>query len=418
MSDKNIPNLGDIKGSSPSRQELNEARKGLEDNWHFETRAILKGQSPDPATGATIFPIYQTSTYTQMGIGDNKGYVYSRTGNPTRTAAAEVLASLENGTNGYIYPSGIAAVHAVMQIFKPGDHIVTSSDLYGGSHRLFDNIMSPIGLQFDYVDARETTDVINAIKGNTRLIWLESPTNPLMRLCDIQAIVDAVAKINQDREPSNRVLVGVDNTFATPYLQKPLDMGADIVLHSCTKYLGGHSDVLTGAVIVKDPELAEKFTYHQNAVGTMAGPFDCWLVMRGVKTLAIRMQKHHENCEAVAHWLEKHPKVKEIFCPILKSNPQYELYKKQMTGYNGMLSFEYDGDIETVKQVVMKTKLFQLAESLGGVESLIGHPATMTHAAVPAERRKELGINDNLIRLSLGIENVDDIIADLEQAMA
>lgn len=395
-----------------TRIELNEARKELEDSWGFETRCILKGQSPDPATGATIFPIYQTSTYTQDGIGDNKGYCYSRTGNPTRTACAEVLASIENGTHGYIYPSGIAAVHAVLQQFKPGDHIVTSSDLYGGSHRLFGEILGPWGFEFTFVDAREITNVTDAIKDNTALVWLESPTNPLMRLCDIEAICSAVKKVNP------KILVGIDNTFATPYNQRPLDLGADIIHHSCTKYLGGHSDVLAGAVVVKDPVLAEKFTYHQNATGTLAGPFDCWILMKGIKTLGVRMREHHKNCEKVAHWLEKHPKVKEIYCPLLPSNPQHDLYKKQMKGYNGMLSFEYDGDIEKVKQVVMKTELFQLAESLGGVESLIGHPATMTHAAVPKARRDELGIHDNLIRLSIGIENVEDIIADLEQAMS
>ncbi len=395
-----------------TRIELDKSRKELEDSWGFETRSILKAQSPDPATGATIFPIYQTSTYTQDGIGDNKGYVYSRTGNPTRTACADVIASLENGTNGYVYPSGIAAVHAVLQQFKPGDHIVTSSDLYGGSHRMFNEILTPLGFEFDFVDARNTENVVNALKENTKLVWLESPTNPLMRLCDITEICKEVKKLNKD------ILVGIDNTFASPFLQKPLDMGADIVHHSCTKYLGGHSDVLAGAVVVKSKELAEKFTYHQNATGNLAGPFDCWLLLKGMKTLAIRMRQHHTNCEAVAQWLEKHPKVKTIFCPILPSNPQHELYKKQMNGYNGMLSFEFDGDIEAVKKVVMKTKLFQLAESLGGVESLIGHPATMTHAAVPKARREELGIHDNLIRLSIGIENIEDIIADLEQAMA
>lgn len=393
-----------------TRVELDQSRKELEDSWGFETRAILKAQAPDPATGSTIFPIYQTSTYTQDGIGENKGYCYSRTGNPTRTAVAEVVASLENGKYGFIYPSGIAAVHAVIQMLDPGDHVVTSSDLYGGSHRLFDQIMNPWGFEFSFVDAREVDNVISAITDKTKLVWLESPTNPLMRLCDIEAIVKAVKAKNPN------ILIGVDNTFATPYLQKPLDMGVDIILHSCTKYLGGHSDVLCGAVVVKDDELGEKFGYHQNAVGTMAGPFDCWILMKGIKTLAVRMRQHHVNCMIVAKWLEDHPKVLNVFCPILENNPQHDLYKKQMNGYNGMIAFEYDGDIEEVKTIVSSTKLFQLAESLGGVESLIGHPATMTHAAVPPERRKELGINDNLIRLSVGIEEIDDIIADLEQA--
>lgn len=395
-----------------TRVDLNKSREELENSWGFETRAILKGQSPDPATGSTIFPIYQTSTYTQAGIDDNKGYVYSRTGNPTRTACAEVLASLENGTNGYIYPSGIAAVHAVLQQFNPGDHIVTSSDLYGGSHRMFNEILQPWGFEFSFVDARDISNITNAIKDNTKLVWLESPTNPLMRLCDIEEISKSVKKINKD------IYIGVDNTFASPFLQRPLDLGADIVLHSCTKYLGGHSDVLTGAVVVKDERLAEKFTYHQNATGTIAGPFDCWIVMKGIKTLAVRMRQHHTNCEAVAKWLEKHPKVKAVHCPILESHPQHALYKKQMDGYNGMLAFEFDGSYEEVKRVVSRTKVFQLAESLGGVESLIGHPASMTHAAVPKDRRQELGITDNLVRLSIGIEDIEDIIADLEQAFA
>lgn len=426
--------------NNPSREELNKQRHELENSWHFETRSILKSQAPDPATGATIFPIYQTSTYTQEGIGDHKGYIYSRTGNPTRTACAEVLASLEGGTHAFLYPSGIAAIHAVMQQLKPGDHVVSSSDLYGGAHRLFDQIISPLGLEFDYVDAREVSNVTAAIKDNTRMVWLESPTNPLMRLCDIKAICDEVKKINESRNAKSldeRILVGFDNTFASPYLQRPFEHGADIVVHSGTKYLGGHSDVLIGAVVVNDGDqkknvfetlvganglasstLAERFAYTQNATGNLAGPFDCWILMKGMKTLAVRMKEHHKNCVEVAHALEIHPKVKAIYCPVLDSNPQHELYKRQMDMYNGMLSFEYDGDYETVKQVVMKTKLFQLAESLGGVESLIGHPASMTHAAVPRERRIELGINDNLIRLSIGIENIEDIIADLKQALA
>lgn len=403
--------------SSYSRVEINELKKELEESWAFETRAILRGQSPDPATGSTIFPIYQTSTYTQAGIDDNKGFVYSRTGNPTRSACAELIASLENGEFGFVYPSGISAIHAVMQQLEIGDHVISSSDLYGGAHRLFDQIMTPKGLSYSFVDARDTANIMKAITPKTKLIWLESPTNPLMRLCDIKDIVDKIKQYNQEN-PGQNILVGFDNTFASPYLQRPLDFGVDIVMHSCTKYLGGHSDLLLGAIVVNDKELGEKFGYHQNATGLIAGPFDCWLLMKGIKTLAVRMRQHHENCLAVAEYLEKHPKVKQVFCPALKSNPQYELYKKQMDLYNGMLAFEYDGDFEKVKTVVMKTELFQLAESLGGVESLIGHPASMTHAAVPKERRLELGINDNLIRLSIGIENINDIINDLEQALA
>lgn len=404
------------KSDYRTRQELNQSQKSLEKTWGFETRSILVGQAPDPATGATIFPIYQTATYTQAGINDNKGYCYSRTGNPTRTAVAEVLASLENGTNAFVYPSGIAAIHAVMQIFKPGDQVISSSDLYGGAHRLFEQILSPIGFQYSFVDARDVSNIVAAVKPNTKLIWLESPTNPLMRLCDIKAIASAIKEINNTRPAENRIYIGFDNTFASPYLQRPLDFGVDIVVHSGTKYLGGHSDVLIGAIVVKDSKLAETFTYNQNATGSIAGPFDCWILMKGIKTLAIRMRQHHSNCIAIAEWLEKHPRVKAVFCPALPSNSQYELYKRQMSGYNGMLSFEFDGGIEAIKKLVKSTQIFQLAESLGGVESLIGHPATMTHAAVPAARRLELGINDNLIRLSIGIENVEDLIADLEQA--
>jgi cystathionine gamma-lyase len=399
-----------------TRQELNQAQKELENTWGFETRAILVGQAPDPATGATIFPIYQTSTYTQAGIDDNKGYVYSRTGNPTRTACAEVIASLENGTYAGIYPSGIAAIHSVMQVLSPGDHIISSSDLYGGAHRLFNQIMTPLGLEYDFVDARFIDKITSSVKTNTRMVWLESPTNPLMRLCDIKAIADEIATINSQRKEEERILIGFDNTFASPFLQRPLDLGVDIVVHSGTKYLGGHSDVLIGAVVVKDKKLAENFAYHQNATGNLAGPFDCWILMKGIKTLAVRMRQHHANCIQVAEWLEKHPKVKAVHCPVLKSHPQHELYKRQMTMYNGMLSFEYDGSYETVKQLVSSTRIFQLAESLGGVESLIGHPASMTHAAVPKERRIELGINDNLVRISCGIEGVKDLINDLESA--
>jgi len=404
------------KSDYNTRQELNKSQKKLECTWGFETRAILVGQAPDPATGATIFPIYQTSTYTQAGIDDNKGYVYSRTGNPTRTACAEVIASLENGSYAGIYPSGIAAIHSVMQQLKPGDHVISSSDLYGGAHRLFNQIMTPLGLEYDFVDARFIDKIIKNIKPNTRMIWLESPTNPLMRLCDIQAITQEIQKINSKRSVEEKILVGFDNTFASPFLQKPLDLGVDVVVHSGTKYLGGHSDVLIGAIVVKDNELAEKFTYHQNATGNLAGPFDCWILMKGIKTLAVRMRQHHANCLVVAEWLEKHPKIKAVHCPALKSHPQYELYKRQMTMYNGMLSIEYDGNFDTVKKLVSSTKVFQLAESLGGVESLIGHPASMTHAAVPKERRRELGINDNLVRLSCGIEDVKDLINDLESA--
>lgn len=401
-----------------TRNELNQSKKALEETWGFETRAILSAQAPDPATGATIFPIYQTSTYTQAGIDDNKGYVYSRTGNPTRTACADVIASLENAKYGFVYPSGIAAIHAIMQLFKPGSHVISSSDLYGGAHRLFNEIMTPIGLSYDFVDARKIENILEKVTEDTRLVWLESPTNPLMRLCDIEAICKAVAELNTKRTEDKKILVGFDNTFASPYGQRPLDLGCDIVIHSGTKYLGGHSDVLIGAIVVNDDELGKDIGYHQNAVGSIAGPFDCWILMKGIKTLAVRMRQHHKNCLEVAKWLEACDQVEVVHCPVLESHDQHELYKKQMDCYNGMLAFEFKGSFDEVKKLVSATEIFQLAESLGGVESLIGHPASMTHAAVPPETRKELGINDNLVRLSIGIENVEDLIKDLENAFA
>jgi len=386
------------------------------DNWGFETRAILKGQSPDPSTGATIVPIYQTSTFTLEGIGKNKGYCYSRTGNPTRSAAAECLASLEDGKHGFIYPSGIAAINSAMQLFKPGDHIVTCDDLYGGAHRLFTQILSPLGMEFSFADARSTDAIIAAIRPNTKLVWLETPSNPMMYLCDIAAVVERVTEIN--KKENRKILVACDNTFASPYIQRPLNLGVDLVMHSCTKYLGGHSDLLLGALITNNAEIAERLAYLQNATGAIAGPFDCWLLMRGMKTLAVRMKQHHSNALTVAKWLEKHPRVLKVNCPALESSPQHALYKKQMALYNGMLSFELDSDFDSVKAMVEKLEIFQLAESLGGVESLICHPPSMTHAAVPVERRLELGIKDTLIRLSIGIEDVNDLISDLENAFA
>ena len=284
------------------------------ENWGFETKAILKGQSPDPTTGATIPPIYQTSTYTLEGIGMSKGYCYSRTGNPTRSAATECLASLEGGKFGFIYPSGIAAIHAFLQQFSPGDHVVTCEDLYGGAHRLFTQFMTKVGIEFSFVDARDSDNYIKAIKENTKLVWLETPSNPKMHLCDIAAVVEKVQEINKKED--RKILVAADNTFASPYLQRPLSFGVDIVMHSCTKYLGGHSDLLLGALVTSNEELAEKIAYHQNATGTIAAPFDCWLLMRGMKTLAVRMKQHHANSLTLAKWLEKHPLVKVVNCQL------------------------------------------------------------------------------------------------------
>lgn len=397
-----------------TREALSEAQKSIEQAWSFETRAVLSGQAPDPATGSTIFPIYQTATFSQAGIGNNKGYMYARSANPTRTACADLLASLENGLKAFVYPSGMAAIQAVMQLLSPGDHVISSQDLYGGAHRLFEQVLSPINYSFSFVDSRETSNIINAIKDNTRLIWLESPTNPLMRLCDIEEIASKIATINKSRE--NKILIGFDNTFASPYIQKPLDLGVDLVMHSCTKYLSGHSDIVIGAVIVKDPQLAERLTFLQNATGNIAAPFDSWLLMRGIKTLPVRMKQHHENAMLVLDWLSSQPKIQTIYCPALSSNPQYSLYKKQMKIYNGMISFELDASQERILKILSLTQIFQLAESLGGVESLIGHPSTMTHAPLSPTRRLELGIRDNLIRLSIGIENAQDLINDLEQA--
>ena len=383
-----------------------------EENWGFETRAILKGQKADPATGATIFPIYQTSTFTQDGIGKNKGFCYSRTGNPTRSAAAECLAALEGVQHGFLYPSGIAAIHAVIAQLNPGDHIVACEDIYGGAHRLFNQILAPKGYEFTFVDVTKSNNVTAALQENTKLVWLESPSNPLMKLCDVPLITEQVKAYRED------ILVAVDNTFASPYIQRPFEWGVDIVMHSGTKYLGGHSDVLIGAVCVKDEQLAESFAYHQNATGSIAGPFDSWLLMKGMKTLALRMKAHHKNAMAIAQWLENHDSIFKVYCPALESSIQYDLYRKQMDLYNGMISFEINANFENVKKFVSSTRVFQLAESLGGVESLICHPASMTHAAVPPERRQELGIKDTLVRISVGIECIKDIREDLEYAFS
>jgi cystathionine beta-lyase/cystathionine gamma-synthase len=386
-------------------------------NWSFETKAILSGQSPDPATGSTIVPIYQTSTYTQAALGENKGYIYSRTGNPTRTACATCLADLEDGTNAYLYPSGMAAIHSIMlTVLRPGAHVVTVNDLYGGAQRMFGQVLPEFNYSFSFASNHSTEEIISKITSETKMLWLESPSNPCMFLCDIEEICSKVAEINKSE--NRDILVVVDNTFASPYLQKPLNLGADIVMHSGTKYLGGHSDVLIGAVVVKETSLAEKFTWQQNATGNLAGPFDCWMLMKGMKTLAVRMKEHHKNAIEVAKWFENNKKVSRVYCPALESNDQYELYKKQMSMYNGMISIEVDASYEDVKKLVSSLKIFQLAESLGGVESLVCQPASMTHAAVAPERRLELGIKDSFVRFSVGIENIKDIMHDLEQAFA
>lgn len=375
----------------------------------FETKSIHIGQEPDPATGATITPIYQTSTFTQDALGKHKGYEYSRTGNPTRRALETCLASLENGKYGLCFASGLAATTNVLCLLKSGDEVVAGDDLYGGTIRLFDRVFSNFNLRFTFVDGRDPKNFEKSITSKTKLIWIETPTNPLLRLIDIKE-VSKIAK-------AKNILLAVDNTFSSPYFQKPLDLGADIVVHSTTKYLGGHSDVVGGTIVISNEELYKKLRFFQNAVGATPGPFDSWLVLRGIKTLAIRMKKHEENAIKIAEFLEKHPKVKKVNYPGLKSHSQHELAKRQMSGFGGMISFEINGGYDFAKKVVESTKIFALAESLGGVESLIGHPVTMTHVGVPKEQREKIGITDNLIRISVGIEHVDDLIKDLKQAL-
>jgi cystathionine beta-lyase/cystathionine gamma-synthase len=377
----------------------------------FATRAIHVGQDPDPATGAVIVPIYQTSTYAQSEVGVHKGYDYSRTANPTRAALEACLASLDSGRFGLAFASGMAAEDTLLHLLDSGDHVVACDDVYGGTFRLFRRVLERTGLRFTFVDATCIDHVAAAIEDRTRLIWLESPTNPLMKLVDITAVAQLARARN--------IRVAVDNTFASPYCQRPLELGADVVHYSTTKYLGGHSDVVGGALVTSDDELYERLKFLQNAVGGVPGPFDSWLVLRGLKTLALRMRQHSSNALQVACFLEQHPHVRRVYYPGLESHPQHELARRQMTGgFGGMLSCEVEGGVEAAREVARRTRLFTLAESLGGVESLIELPALMTHASLPAERRQEIGIDDGLIRLSVGIEEADDLIADLDQALA
>jgi len=374
----------------------------------FSTDAIHKGQEPDPATGAIIVPIYQTSTFVQEELGKHKGYEYARTANPTRVALEKNLACLERGQFGYAFASGMAAINALMTLFKSGEHVVAGHDLYGGTFRLFERVLKDFGLSFSYADTTRLDEVERAIRPETRLIFIETPTNPLMQITDIRAVASLAQRAG--------VRVAVDNTFMSPYLQRPLELSADFVVHSTTKYLNGHSDGVGGAVILNDASLAERLKFIQNAAGAVLGPFDSWLVLRGVKTLALRMERHCQNGLAIARYLERHPKVKRIHYPGLSSHPQHELAKKQMRGFGGMLSFE-TGSLDNAKQVLKSVRLCSLAESLGGVETLISHPATMTHASVPPEQRQRLGITDGLVRISVGIEDLEDLIQDLDQAL-
>lgn len=375
----------------------------------FSTKAIHVGQDADIATGATIVPIYQTATYTQDEIGVNKGYDYSRSGNPTRTALEDNIAALEGGSFGLAFASGLAAETAVLSILKPGDNVVASDDLYGGTYRLLTQVVANQGITTAFADGTNPESIEKALSKRTKLIWIESPTNPLLKLADIEEI-GKIAKRND-------ILLVVDNTFASPYFQQPLTLGADIVVHSTTKYINGHSDVIGGAVVTKDESLHESIKFYQNATGGILGAFDSWLTLRGLKTLAVRMKQHEENAQLLAEYLLKHPQVLSVNYPGLESHPQHELAKRQMTGFGGMISFEIEGGIDNVNRFIKHLKIFSLAESLGGVESLISHPAQMTHASIPKWEREKRGINDNLIRLSIGIEDSEDLIADLEYAL-
>jgi len=378
----------------------------------FATRTIHGGQYPDPLTGAVMVPIYATSTYAQSSPGVNKGYEYSRSANPTRSAFERAIADLESGTQGYAFASGLAAISTVLELLDSGAHVVASDDLYGGSFRLFDKVRKrSAGLSFSFVDFRDPAAVEAAITDQTRMIWVETPTNPMLRLCDLEAIA-AIAK-------RRGVITCADNTFASPFIQRPLELGFDIVVHSTTKYLNGHSDIVSGcAVVGENREIAEKLAFLHNAVGAVASPFDAYLALRGVKTLAIRMQRHCDSALKIARWLEGRPGVAQVIYPGLESHPQHDLAKRQMTGgFGGIITAVLDRDLEGTKRMLERTHLFTLAESLGGVESLIEHPAIMTHASIPPAQRAELGIHDGLIRLSVGIEDSDDLIADLETAL-
>lgn len=380
----------------------------------FSTKAIHVGQAPDPSTGAIITPIFQTSTYVQDELGKHKGFEYARTQNPTRSSLEECLASLEDGKHGLCFGSGLAATTTVMTLLSAGDHVVVCDDVYGGTYRLFDKVFRRYGLSFDFVDGRDVKNVEAAVKPNTKMLWLETPTNPMLQLIDIQALVKAIRATKNGAD----IIAVVDNTFASPYLQNPLSLGADIVVHSTTKYLGGHSDVVGGCAITNNDKYHETLRFHQNAVGATPGPFDCWLVLRGLKTLAVRMKAHESNAMAIAKFLEKHPAIEKVIYPGLTSHPQHELAKKQMRGFGGMVSVVVKGGLQNAKIFLDGTKLFSLAESLGGVESLIGHPATMTHASIPKDVREARGIVDGLVRLSVGIEDQDDLIKDIETALS
>ncbi|UCD60237.1 MAG: cystathionine gamma-synthase [Flavobacteriaceae bacterium] len=381
-----------------------------EKKLRFNSKVIHGGQKPDKAYGAVMPPIYQTSTYAQTSPGKHMGFEYSRSANPTRTALENSLASIENGNFGLAFASGLAAMDAVIKLLKPGDEVISTNDLYGGSYRLFRQVFEKYGIKFHFVGMQEVSRIAALINSNTKLIWVETPTNPMMNVIDIKAVSE-LAK-------SNNLLMAVDNTFATPYLQQPLNLGADIVMHSATKYLGGHSDVVVGALVVKEEALAEKLYFIQNASGAVCGPMDSFLVLRGIKTLHVRMQRHCENGKQIAEYLLAHPKIEKVYWPGFKNHPNHDVATKQMKAYGGMISFVPKGSsFKDAIAIVEKLKVFTLAESLGGVESLAGHPASMTHASIPKNEREKSGVVDSLIRLSVGIEDAQDLISDLEQAI-
>lgn len=376
----------------------------------FNTKTIHAGQEPERISGAVMPPIFQTSTYAQKAPNDHQGYDYARVGNPTRTALEKLIAGLENAEQGICFSSGVAAIDAIIRMFKPGDHVVASNDLYGGTYRLFTKMFEPIGISFSFIDMSDPAHVKEAINENTRLIWIETPTNPLLRIADIHSISEFARK--------KSILTAVDNTFASPYLQRPLDLGADIVLHSTTKYLGGHSDTIGGAIATSNKEVEENLRFQIKTTGAVPGPMDCYLILRGIKTLSVRVQRSVENTKEIVDWLIKRPEVATVNYPGLTTHPQHELAKEQMNDFGAMVSFSLkDNSIEAANSLMSKTKVFTLAESLGGVESLISHPASMTHGSIPKEVREKAGLHDSLIRLSVGIEDAEDLIADLKQSL-
>lgn len=382
----------------------------MKEKMHFNSKTIHGGQEPDQAYGAVMPPIYQTSTYAQTTPGGHKGFEYSRTHNPTRQALERALASIESGDYGFAFGSGLAAMDAVLKLLKPGDEVISTDDLYGGSYRLFTKIFEDFGIQFHFVNMSNPTALEAGITSKTKMVWVETPTNPMMNIIDIKAMAQLCKK--------HKLLLAVDNTFASPYLQQPLVLGADIVMHSATKYLAGHSDVILGSLVTKDSQLAERLGFIQNASGAVPGPMDSFLTLRGIKTLHLRMQRHCENAAQIAKYLQAHPKIEKVYWPGFESHPNHDIAKSQMTDFGGMLSFITKGaDYKAAIQIVEKLKLFTLAESLGGVESLAGHPASMTHASIPKAQREKSGVVDALIRLSVGVEDVRDLIADLEQAI-